>query len=301
MQRTFCPTDRGILPPVWLSPTCGWTDSNEWFVDILWFFGYNIVKMIIQIKRNEEKTMKPINEKISALRKERGLTQEQLGAKLGVSGQAVSKWECGESLPDILLLPDLCKLLNTSADSLLDVSQPENEPIMERFLAFMRANGCTETLLDALSRSFNSVGKSQGGNYCVYGDVIRGYDERGMGFLMSVNGWREVCTQLSHEDVTYFLSVLTDKAAFEVLKAILNGKAADRQMICTETGLDKQTVSEALLLLTGHGIILYERDEGYYPSACIVGIYMALSGCISVTEDGQPNGFYWFSALNERR
>ncbi len=41
--------------------------------------------------------MKPINEKISDLRKAKGLTQEALGAKLGISGQAVSKWEKGVS------------------------------------------------------------------------------------------------------------------------------------------------------------------------------------------------------------
>ena len=43
-----------------------------------------------------------LNERITALRKERGFTQEQLGQMVGVSAQAVSKWEninrCGKSL-----------------------------------------------------------------------------------------------------------------------------------------------------------------------------------------------------------
>ncbi|MGM9680209.1 MAG: helix-turn-helix domain-containing protein [Eubacteriales bacterium] len=67
-----------------------------------------------------------IHEKICELRKAKGMTQEQLGANLGVSGQAVSKWEKGEALPDILLLPDLCKLLGISADQLLEI--PKDEP-----------------------------------------------------------------------------------------------------------------------------------------------------------------------------
>lgn len=67
-----------------------------------------------------------IHEKICELRKAKGMTQEQLGANLGVSGQAVSKWEKGESLPDILLLSDLCKLLGISADQLLEI--PKDEP-----------------------------------------------------------------------------------------------------------------------------------------------------------------------------
>ena len=41
--------------------------------------------------------MPTISEKITALRKTANLTQEALGAKLGITGQAVSKWEKGES------------------------------------------------------------------------------------------------------------------------------------------------------------------------------------------------------------
>ena len=52
-------------------------------------------------------------------RKALRLTQEQLAAKLKVSFQAVSKWERGETLPDIKLLPMLASQLGTSADSLL--------------------------------------------------------------------------------------------------------------------------------------------------------------------------------------
>ena len=42
---------------------------------------------------------------IAALRREKGLTQDALAAQLGVSAQAVSKWENGLSCPDILMLP----------------------------------------------------------------------------------------------------------------------------------------------------------------------------------------------------
>ena len=42
---------------------------------------------------------------IRSLRMERGWTQEELGERVGVSAQAVSKWETGQSLPDISQLP----------------------------------------------------------------------------------------------------------------------------------------------------------------------------------------------------
>ena len=58
-------------------------------------------------------------ENIRKLRIEHGLTQEKLADFLGVSFQAVSKWENGDSMPDITRLPSLAKALGVSIDELL--------------------------------------------------------------------------------------------------------------------------------------------------------------------------------------
>ena len=60
-----------------------------------------------------------IGERIKALRKKNDLTQEKLADYLCVSYQAVSKWECGMSNPDLSLIGPLTKLLHVSADELL--------------------------------------------------------------------------------------------------------------------------------------------------------------------------------------
>ena len=60
-----------------------------------------------------------VGEQIAVLRKSKGLTQSELGERIGVSFQAVSKWERGEALPDITLLPDLAKILETTIDLIL--------------------------------------------------------------------------------------------------------------------------------------------------------------------------------------
>ena len=60
-----------------------------------------------------------IGENIADLRKAKGITQRELGERTGVSFQAVSKWERGETLPDISVLPDLAKVLETSIDYIL--------------------------------------------------------------------------------------------------------------------------------------------------------------------------------------
>lgn len=56
---------------------------------------------------------------IKRYRKEKGLTQEGLAQQLGVTYQAVSKWENGQSMPDITFLPELSSVLEVSVDKLL--------------------------------------------------------------------------------------------------------------------------------------------------------------------------------------
>lgn len=62
---------------------------------------------------------KLVGAQIAHLRKEKSLTQNDLGDRLGVSFQAVSKWERGETLPDTAILLDLAKALETSVDFIL--------------------------------------------------------------------------------------------------------------------------------------------------------------------------------------
>ncbi len=61
-----------------------------------------------------------IGQYIQHLRKAAGMTQKELAEKLNISFQAVSKWENGDTLPDTGILLDLCDILNTTADKLLN-------------------------------------------------------------------------------------------------------------------------------------------------------------------------------------
>lgn len=65
------------------------------------------------------------------LRKKAGLSQEELAEKLSVSRQAVSKWECGESLPDTEKLIAISKFYSVSLDELVGNVPAKGEPVQE--------------------------------------------------------------------------------------------------------------------------------------------------------------------------
>ena len=77
---------------------------------------------------------------IAILRKEKGITQEQLAEKLYVTDRAVSKWERGLSLPDAAKMIDLCNILGINVNELLlgeRVDMKDNEKKTEELLLEM--------------------------------------------------------------------------------------------------------------------------------------------------------------------
>ncbi len=68
-------------------------------------------------------------EKIVKLRKSKGLSQEELAEKLGVSRQAVSRWELGSTTPDLSNLKQLSEVLGVSADYLIHDDYESDEDI----------------------------------------------------------------------------------------------------------------------------------------------------------------------------
>lgn len=64
-----------------------------------------------------------IGEIISTCRQDRKMTQEEFASRLGVTPQAVSKWERGNGLPDISLVKGICQILGISAGALLGVTE----------------------------------------------------------------------------------------------------------------------------------------------------------------------------------
>ena len=69
---------------------------------------------------------------IAKLRKEKNMTQEQLAEKMGVSINAVSKWERGLSFPDVSLYKKLCKELDINIEELINGEKDKSEEAKEK-------------------------------------------------------------------------------------------------------------------------------------------------------------------------
>lgn len=72
--------------------------------------------------------MNHIGDTISRMRQNKTMTQEEFASRLGVTPQAVSRWERGNSLPDISLIKGICDVLSISANTLLGIEE-ENKVI----------------------------------------------------------------------------------------------------------------------------------------------------------------------------
>ncbi|MCR5808358.1 MAG: helix-turn-helix domain-containing protein [Clostridiales bacterium] len=139
---------------------------------------------------------------IQSQRKEAKLTQKELADKLNISFQAVSKWENGESLPDTGILLDLCEVLNTSVDRLLnggDIKTGERK--------LMRVQDVMEGF-----QHLEAIGKCFGENCTFYTAMIEG-----------------VNTKMNMDIIEYLHNPKTRQVMYAevIIQGILEGKTVD--------------------------------------------------------------------------
>lgn len=98
-------------------------------------------------------------DKLAKQRKNNNLSQEQLADKLGVSRQAVSKWESGNSYPDMEKLIQMCKFLNCTLEDLMDDGTINGNSGKEQKINF---NKCLQEFLDFITKTANMFGSMKG-------------------------------------------------------------------------------------------------------------------------------------------
>jgi len=77
-----------------------------------------------------------IGKNITSFRKDAGMTQEELANQIGVSAQAVSKWETGVSMPDILLLPVIADVFDITVDEIYSGKRETREAVQTKHYSF---------------------------------------------------------------------------------------------------------------------------------------------------------------------
>lgn len=133
-----------------------------------------------------------------------------MGEKLGVSRQAVSKWETGESYPDVLRLKEMAKLFSLSVDELLDEDdqnedgEDEKEPNEKRgtfeashpMVYGYIIGDRSHSLYPPLSPNWFKYMIIQDGDLYTIVTILSGLVFTGFGFLIRSMG--EICVQLLH-------------------------------------------------------------------------------------------------------
>ena len=82
-----------------------------------------------------------IADNIATLRREAGMTQIQMAERLNYSDKAVSKWERGESIPDVAVLKELADLFSVSLDYLLEKEHPVKPEVKQTLRQRIRNHG----------------------------------------------------------------------------------------------------------------------------------------------------------------
>lgn len=157
-----------------------------------------------------------IGEKISIYRKAKGYTQEQLGELVGISGQAVSKWEHG-GVPDTYLLPAIAKALDVSIDALFDtkkeITDYTQDEILDGLFAFChQKNYSKDSDFDWFAFLFETVWTLQ----CAH----LGNESRPSlkDVIEKTSGNQQITSQIINNDGTTYLSLVDGFPFFCVVK-----------------------------------------------------------------------------------
>ena len=102
---------------------------------------------------------KDIGTRIRAVRKERGMTQEQLAEAVGVGTTHISHIETGHTIPSLQVLIDIINVLNCSADKLLCIEVAEAKPFLNNWLTDLVAD-CNSTEIKHIVDVVNAVKES---------------------------------------------------------------------------------------------------------------------------------------------
>jgi len=200
-----------------------------------------------------------ISEKVLSLRKAHNLTQEALGEAVGVSPQAVSKWEKGDSLPDVSVIPDICRTFGISADALLgNEGNMTSEMYVEKALELCKGNMDEKIRLLYKIMADGAVPKETKTAYLFSNlwdaQTFSIGDSRGFGmFLNDVEYIKRIMSVDFSEN--QLLKFMSDEKAIKIFALICINGSLDESEIIKITGFSEQEITEKLFSLMKYSVI----------------------------------------------
>ena len=173
-----------------------------------------------------------IGDNIAYYRKKRGLTQEELGELLNISGQAVSKWENG-GVPDIYLLPEIAKIFDVSVDSLFGckkkVSEITKDEILNELFKYSSYNNFyRKGDFDAFQFLFEAIWSIQ----CAYlgNEELYDYNE----IIEKHKNNSQITSQIINDEGTTYLSLVKDFPFFCAVSdsSVISQKLLNEEKFC---------------------------------------------------------------------
>ena len=213
-----------------------------------------------------------LGRRIQERRKHQGLTQEQLGNDLFVSPQAVSKWENGESLPDVGTLPGLCKTLGTSADALLGMDSELGIETLgarlaqrisglrdkgERHAALMRALGLLVPTYETTNQDRNISYQLSHPDRGLVG--LSFWSRSG---LACFAGGEALERDMPSSNMVEVLRTLVEPECWPVAFSLLGGPKTSAALMAAELAESAQALADVLGKLMEAGLLVQDRD-GY--------------------------------------
>lgn len=208
-------------------------------------------------------------ENIAALRKKKGATQEQMGNALGISPQAISKWENGTCLPDTQTLPLIAEFFEVSVDYLFygSVRAYEDLPdaVQQRVASHKQMS--VESYEEAL-KLFAGAHNGLSHGYLRREELL--YDEpshisseggvsllggKGYGALVTRRFFESFCPETVRVSLS-ILQVLANETRLRVVMAILSMNEVSIHELREKTGLPEEELTAALQPLMDAQIVL---------------------------------------------
>jgi len=159
-----------------------------------------------------------LGEKIKIVRKQAGLSQEQLATKINVSRSAIAKWESDKGIPDIENLKNIARLLNVSIDFLLDEQQNFDRLAIKEAIDLTKYKGIRKKKKDKIIREKYPLAKI----YTLLGKMILTKNEKiidyAIGILTSAPfGIPDFINGMKNLDKEFYLVEDNDKQFFVMI------------------------------------------------------------------------------------